>query len=501
MKEPMKLFNLLTNLFSSKSEAQSETKSNGITNVNSDQSFFNPYSFGSNTGLHFLRNLQAWRYYAKISPIFDAVDRKTKAVKTIQPAVYDKEKEVYYHKYERGIPATEILEFLKTPNRDKKWIEFVEACVPSSEVTGDIFILVTAINEQSKPLEFYYINPSDMNYTEGKDGRVYTWQLNSRQFNNKFYYKEEPSKGIASYFSKDGMQELWQIKTFNPSESQGDPFGLSPLNAIMLEIEQYEYSNINNTSVLKKGVRPSGVLVIDKEFNLSDVQYNRMREQMMLSKAGAENAGDVLILEGGKDFKQLSQTNKDMDFVNLIKFVKDQIYVTKGIPLPMISGENMTLNNFEESKYMMFDTDTLPFVDKFYQELSCLFMRRFDNSGRYELCYEAEQVPALKVKRSAMNDKKLKSGVLKVDEGRKLIGYEPLESGEGEVLLVQGSQRTLDQVVNQPEKADDEKSYDYTTPAGRYRLQLEYLTYEDGSQKYSEEEISKKVGFLYPKGK
>jgi len=158
------------------------------------------------------------------------------------------------------------------------------------------------------------------------------------------------------------MKELWQIKTFNSRESRGDFFGLSPLNPIFHEIEEYEYSNVNNTSVLKKGMRPSGVLIIDKEFNLTDAQYNRMRTQMAEKKSGAENAGDVLILEGGKDFKQLSQTNKDMEFMELIKFVREQIYITKGIPLPMITSTSMTMNNFEESKYMMYDSDVLPFA-------------------------------------------------------------------------------------------------------------------------------------------
>ena len=493
----MNLFKSITNYFSKSVEKDLETKSDGISECNSGFSIFSPYAFGSSNGIALLRNAQAWKYYEKISPIFDAVDRKSKAMTTIAPAIYDNVEKVYLREVDTNVPATQILEFLKTPNRDKTWIEFIKSIVPSIEVTGDIFIMVTSLSEESTPLEFYYINPADLVPVEGNDGRVKTWQLNNNQWNEKFHYKENSLQQISSYFTSDGMKELWQIKTFNSRESRGDFFGLSPLNPIFHEIEEYEYSNVNNTSVLKKGMRPSGVLIIDKEFNLTDAQYNRMRTQMAEKKSGAENAGDVLILEGGKDFKQLSQTNKDMEFMELIKFVREQIYITKGIPLPMITSTSMTMNNFEESKYMMYDSDVLPFANWFYDEMNLLFMRRYDQSGRYKLCYDPQAVPALKVKQSAVTDKKLNSKVITVDEGRDLLGYDPLPLDAGNVLLVPSSSVPVQNAGQVGSNIPPESKYDYTTPAGRYRKQLEELKNDDDERKYTDEQIDKKIKLFW----
>lgn len=453
---------------------------------------FSPYALGLLIGSNLLRNQQAWRYYEKISPVFDAVQKKAKAMHTIKPAVFDTVDKVYYHEQTAGIEATQILDFLKTPNREKTWLEFVEATTSSYEVTGDIFVMVTATNEASRPLEFYYINPSDMTPLAGSDGTVESWKLVSNQFNENFFYVENPVKGISSYFTADGRKELWQIKTFNPRESNLEFFGLSPLNAIILEIEQYEHSNVHNASVLKNGATPSGVLVVDKEFHVSDDQYSRMKEQIDSKYSGAGNAGNVLILEGGKDFKQLSMNNKDMDFLNLLKFVREQIYINKGIPLPMITASSMTMNNFEEAKYMLFDTDTLPYADKFYSEMSCLLMRRFDDSGRYVLAYDRATIPALEVKRNESIKMKLDTNLTTVNEGRTNIGLEPRD--DGDVLLIQSSQVPLGSTsVEVP----PEVKYDYSTVVGRHRLALEEKLNEESERKFSDEDIDKKLMSIY----
>lgn len=453
---------------------------------------FSPYSFGLLNGANLLRNKQAWRYYENISPVFDAVDRKQKAMNTVKPAVFDTVDKVFYHEETKGINATKILPFLKKPNREKNWLEFLNASVASYEITGDIFIMVTATNERSEPLEFFYINPSDMTPIAGSDGTVQNWQLYSNQFRESFFYVSDPVRGISSYFTKDGSKELWQIKTFNPRESRLDFFGLSPLNPILLEIEQYEHSNIHNASVLKNGATPSGVLVIDKDFTMNETQYARMKEQVNAKYSGAENAGNILILDGGKEFKQLSMNNKDMDFLNLLKFVREQIYITKGIPLPSVTSSAMTMNNFEETKYMLYDTDVLPFANIFYPELSSLLMRRFDDSGRYVLFYDKSTIPALEVKRNEAIKKKIETNLLTINEGRTEIGVEGIDGGD--VLLVQSTMVPLGEAGTEPEP---EVKYDYTTVIGRHRLAFEEKLNENDERKFSDEDIDGKLMSLY----
>lgn len=483
--------NFWKNLFTSKKEVKTESieeeKSSNCTN------YVQPYVFGVNSGISMLRNTNAWRYYKKISPVFDACRRKSRGMLTVKPAIYDSENEEYFYDYDSSQPVTEILNILKNPNREKTWIEFVESVVPSYEVTGDIFIMVTSLNETNKPLEMYYINPDSLTSVESTTGNVYCWQLDNNQWNEKFFYVEDSRNGISSYFTQDGTKELWQIKEFNPNECRGDFFGLSPLNAIFEEIEQYEYSNTHNKSVLKNGATPSGVMVVDKEFHLGDDQYERMKAQIQSKYSGASNAGNILILEGGKDFKQLSMNNKDMDFLNLLKFVREQIYITKGIPLPMVTAESMTMNNFEESKYMMFDTDILPFADKLYLELTNLLVRRYDLSGRFSIAYNPELVPALQAKRTAEIKNKIDSKVITTNESRALLGYEDIDGGD--TVLVP---TTLQPLGMTEDSVDDEGvKYDYTTAHGKYRLRLEELINEEGQRKFTDEEIDKKVFSLY----
>lgn len=484
------------NPFKRKSDEPSGTETKNLQNYTQGGCPISPYLLGLASGSNLLRNIQAWRYYEKISPVFDAVEKKQKAMKTILPAVYDTVDKVYYHEQTEGIEATQILPFLKKPNREKKWLEFVASTTASYEVTGDIFILVTSMSEGDRPLEFYFINPSDMSPIAGTDGTVETWRLNSNQFNESFNYVENAGKGVSSYFTADGTKEIWQIKTFNPRESQLDFFGLSPLNAIMAEIEQYEYSNIHNSALLQNGATPSGVLVVDKDFDLGPDQYERMRAQVNAKYGGPEAAGSILILEGGKEFKQLSLSPKDMDYINLLKFVREQIYITKGIPLPLVTAASMTMNNFEEAKYMLFDTDVLPYANTFYSEMDDLLMRRFDDSGRYVLSYDKAKISALEVKRNAATKTKIDTGLLTVNEGRVEIGAE--ERDEGNVLLINSSQIPLSMAGASLQTTEVAiKSYDYKSVMGRIRAQWEEKLNDEDERKFTDEDIDNKLIALY----
>jgi len=71
----------------------------------------------------------------------------------------------------------------------------------------------------------------------------------------------------------------------------------------------------------------------------------------------------------------------------------------------------------------------LPFADMYYGEMTRLLMRRFDDSGRYCISYNEENIKALQVLRDVVNKMRLDSDSLTVDEKRAILGYDTIEGG------------------------------------------------------------------------
>ncbi len=84
--------------------------------------------------------------------------------------------------------------------------------------------------------------------------------------------------------------------------------------------------------------------------NLTGEQFERLQARAGAGFQGANNAGRPLLLEGGLDWKPLSLSPKDMDFIEAKNASAREIALAFGVP-PMllgIPGDN-TYANYQEA--------------------------------------------------------------------------------------------------------------------------------------------------------
>ena len=70
---------------------------------------------------------------------------------------------------------------------------------------------------------------------------------------------------------------------------------------------------------------------------MTDEQFARLKSELETSFQGAAHAGRPLLLEGGLDWKPLSMTPKDMDFIEAKNSAAREIALAIGVP-PMLLG-------------------------------------------------------------------------------------------------------------------------------------------------------------------
>ena len=192
--------------------------------------------------------------------------------------------------------------------------------------------------------------------------------------------------------------------------------------------------------------RPSGALVYSAKDggNLSAEQYERLKGELESGFTGAARAGRPLLLEGGLDWKTMSLSPKDMDFLEAKNGAAREIALAFGVP-PMllgIPGDN-TYANFQEANRAFWRGTVLPLVGRIAGALGNWLAPAFGGgagaggagAAGLRLWYDADQVDALSADREQLWARVGAADYLTVNEKRAAVGYGEVAGGESLGLL------------------------------------------------------------------
>ncbi|HXZ68615.1 MAG TPA: phage portal protein, partial [Alphaproteobacteria bacterium] len=176
--------------------------------------------------------------------------------------------------------------------------------------------------------------------------------------------------------------------------------------------------------LLDNAARPSGALVYRGEGlgHLPQEQFDRLKQELEDSFSGAINAGRPMLLEGGLDWKAISLSPQDMDFLNAKNTAAREIALALGVP-PMllgIPGDN-TYANYKEAHVSFWRQTVVPLVQKTARALSGWLAVPQGALLHFEP--DLDQVPALSAERDALWARISTAGFLTDAEKREAVGY------------------------------------------------------------------------------
>lgn len=379
--------------------------------------FGNMYDYFTNSQNYLITKILAVSYYTKCSPLYNAIDMIATAISSIVPQVYDKEQEIWVKNHP-------VLDLLKLPNADVTWEEFIYALASFYIVTGDAYSIASG-KPGSPPKELYCYPSQAVTVLPGKDGFVQTLQT-TLYWGTDLYTRDEVNNRFR-YYNKSKTAEIWHIKHFNPTTIQGNVYGMSPLNPIYYEINQHQSANRHNLSVLERGATPSGIMSLNPP--IDEDTFTRLQQQMDKTHAGAANAGRMMLLNWGIDYKPTTISNKDMDFLELKKEVTNAIYKNLKIPLALVNTESMTMDNFDKSMIAFYDQAVLPIANRIFSELTNFLMPRYGDNDDLILSYDVGDITALEPRRNEQMKVLKDLGIFTINQLRAESGADPLQGG------------------------------------------------------------------------
>jgi Phage portal protein len=145
---------------------------------------------------------------------------------------------------------------------------------------------------------------------------------------------------------------------------------------------------------------------------------------------GPRNAGRPLLLEGGLDWRAMSLSPRDMDFIALKQMAAREIALALGVPplLPGLPGDN-TYTNYQEANRTFWRQTVIPLAMRLARALSGWLLTTDD--GRLQLRCNLDDLVALSADREALWARLDGANFLTVDEKRAAAGYGPMAEAVG----------------------------------------------------------------------
>ncbi len=303
----------------------------------------------------------------------------------------------------RELAAHPLLSLMARPNAREGGQRFLESVYGHLMVSGNAY--VEAVGVDGAPSELYALRPDRMRVVPGADGWPAAYEYNVGAQTVRFPMGE-------------GASPILHLTLFHPAD---DHYGLSPMEAAATALDIHNAAGAWNKALLDNAARPSGALVVGGA-TLTDAQFDRLKSELDTNYQGATNAGRPLLLEGGLDWKPLSLSPKDMDFVEAKAGAAREIALAFGVPplLLGLAGDN-THANYAEANRAFYRQTIIPLVKRTMEAFAQWLSPGFGEALQLEPDLDA--IEALAGERESLWRRVSAASFLSDDEKREAVGY------------------------------------------------------------------------------
>lgn len=337
--------------------------------------------------------------------------------------------------------------FLEKKNKKGKWDPVDHPAMAVLHYVNPFYSFYDLIFEMQAALEldgnaFWYM------VRNGKGSISEIWPLDP----SKTYVVKSEKEYIAGYVYQNEKgdkipferEEILHFKRYNPKDKYR---GMGTVEAAAVAIDIDDFSSQWQRNFFSNAAMPSGVLSTDGKLNQE--QYDRIKSNWDSKYKGVQNSNKMALLEGGLKWTPMSFTQKDMQFLDGRKDIRDEILGIFRVPKSILGiTEDVNRANAEASDYIFGKRTILPKItfqkgklSEFYLPLWGIDQTQYRISSTYKLPQNEEQ----ELKRKQVSTGGV--GWATPNEIRQEEGKDPIPGGDE--LYVPSSVAPLGQAADQ----------------------------------------------------
>ena len=320
---------------------------------------------------------------------------------------------------ERGSATADPAEiFLKRGHPGASFEDIMQQFYGFLQVGGNAYLEAAMVD--GVPAGLYALRPDRVKTLTNKTGWPSAYDYEAGGYKRRFYI--DPATGRSAIF---------HARIFNPLD---DCNGHSPLAAAASAVDIHNAGGRWTKALLDNAARPSGALIYKGSSGaerLSDDQFERLKLELEGAHSGAKNAGRPMVLEGGLDWKAMSFSPADMDFMAARRDAARDIALAFGVP-PMllgIPGDN-SYANYKEANLAFWRQTIIPLVSKTASGMERWLQAFYGDDLR--LAPQLDKVSALTAERAQLWARLESASFISDTERRQMAGLAASHGGADE---------------------------------------------------------------------
>lgn len=179
--------------------------------------------------------------------------------------------------------------------------------------------------------------------------------------------------------------------------------------------------------------RQHGVFELPKEAEFDDAAFNRLRAQIEKAWTKMRTENYPMLLERGAAFKAINMTAEDSDVAKVRDQAVREVCALFRVPLYKVGHlDDSKYSNIDAQEKIYVDTTLVPIARRFERRLARELLSREDRA-EYFFEFDREEMAAMDAKtRAEIAVRNVQSGIIMVDEGRRMQRLDPLPNGAGQ---------------------------------------------------------------------
>jgi HK97 family phage portal protein len=384
-------------------------------------------------------------------------------------------KEIFSH------PALDLL-YKVNPFQTKT--EFIENTVINLRCTGDAFWFKVR-NSKGQVAELWNLRPDLMTVITDPVNFIKGYSI------TKF-------DGTEEKFAPD---DIVHIKYPNPLNAY---LGLSPLQAAQKRIQTEEFATTWQRDFFLNSARPDA-LIKNPMTTLTPDQKEDIREGWNKKHRGPGNSSKVAILEGGLDYQLISISQKEMDYIESLKFTRDDILVAFQVPKPIVAVvDDVNRANSETAMFIFLSETIKPEIARIVENINEQLI--YEEFGEEFYIDFDDPTPANRDLQLREYKEGIEANYLLINEVRSKEGLPPVRGGWSFYMPVMNSatgglnsadQKSLTKAIISESDENERIIKDANKPKqynfkGRFMLKQKFILYENMEKAIRESSVSEK---------
>lgn len=360
-----------------------------------------------------------WKGSKKVDPMkaFDVYSGWVYAcIRAIGEEIQKMELELYQIKGKDGeeerIHENELLDILEAPNENMTGMDMRFTIASHLEMIGNAFLFLDGVkNNKTKPTAMYLLDASRVRVVVNKDSfphRVSHYEYRTETKVHKF--------------------ETYQIVHFKYSNPSDIFEGIGTVQTAAQWIDADNYAMEFNRRYFLNGAKIGGFLEATQAYTTEQLEY--IRKSFENAHSGVNNSHKTIALPQGTKYTAGGESQKDMDFSNMMTMMRDRILAAFRVPRTALGiTDDVNRANAEATDYVFAARTILPKM-----QIICSYLNEFLAPRYGDNIYLTFNNPVPENREQTMREISAALGaapMMSVNEARdEYFGLDPIENGD-----------------------------------------------------------------------